>query len=36
MATGKGCNICEDEHDGNFYRFCKCSCHAKIARSIVG
>lgn len=36
MAEGKGCNICNSEHDGNFYRFCKCSCHDRIAREIVG
>lgn len=33
MAEGKGCN---SEHDGNFYRFCKCSGHDRIAREIVG
>lgn len=36
MATGTGCSICEDEHDGDFYRFCKCSCHGRAAREIVG
>lgn len=36
MADGKGCNTCNSEHDGNFYRFCKCSCHDRIAREIVG
>ncbi|NND86834.1 MAG: hypothetical protein HKM23_05875 [Nitrosopumilus sp.] len=36
MAEGQGCNVCKIEHDGNFYRFCKCSCHDKIARTIAG
>ncbi|MDH5569365.1 MAG: hypothetical protein OEX98_06220 [Nitrosopumilus sp.] len=36
MATGNGCSTCNSEHDGDFYRFCKCSCHDRIAREIVG
>jgi len=32
MADGQGCKACSSEHDGNFYRFCKCSCHSRIAR----
>jgi len=35
MATGVGCSVCNLEHDGDFYRFCKCSCHDRIARKIV-
>jgi len=35
MAEGQGCEICSFEHDGNFYRFCKCTCHNKIARNIA-
>jgi len=35
MVEGKGCNTCILEHDGNFYRFCKCSCHDKVTREIV-
>lgn len=35
MAEGHGCTSCMAEHDGNFYRFCKCWCHDKTAREIV-
>ena len=35
MAEGHGCDSCVTEHNGNFYRFCKCRCHDKIAREIV-
>jgi len=35
MAEGKGCITCTSEHDGDFYRFCKCSCHDKVTRDIV-
>jgi len=35
MAKGQGCGKCNIEHDGNFYRFCKCSCHGQIARKMV-
>ena len=36
MAEGQGCDVCNSEHDGNFYRFCKCTCHDRVARHIVG
>lgn len=36
MALGKGCNSCDSEHDGDFYNFCKCTCHDRTARRIVG
>ena len=35
MAEGKGCITCAAEHNWDFYRFCKCSCHDKITRDIV-
>ncbi len=34
MAEGKGCDVCEGEHDGNFYNFCRCTCHDKMARDV--
>ena len=33
MAEGEGCKSCEEVHDGNFYRFCRCTCHDQIARN---
>ena len=36
MAEGQGCKTCSSEHDGDFYRFCKSSCHDRIARQTVG
>ena len=35
MADGQGCEACNSEHDGDFYKFCKCSCHNRIARQMV-
>ena len=36
MAEGKGCKECDAVHDGDFYNVCRCTCHDKIAREIVG
>ncbi|MGI9567756.1 MAG: hypothetical protein ACR2LL_12190 [Nitrosopumilus sp.] len=30
MAEGQGCNVCNPEHDGNFYRFCKALVMTKL------
>lgn len=35
MADGKGYLECTEEHDGDFYRFCHCTCHSRILREIV-
>ena len=35
MADGQGCKACNSEHDGDFYKFCKCLCHNRIARQMV-
>ena len=32
MATGPGCKTCESQHDGDFYNFCRCTCHDRVAR----
>ena len=33
MAEGEGCEACGDMHDGDFYRFCRCTCHDRAARN---
>ena len=32
MADGKGFDICGDVYDGNLCRFCRYTCHDRVAR----